>query len=142
MNSINRGGAQPIDGFLYNIKQDIESLKESLGKEWEQDHREFPDQPWTLEWLTKLQNSSFEMKRMHLSAIVPRKDLMTWVSGKYVFAEELSSRVSEARENISETTIIDPLVVLADTNELVDGYMRYTLLQEMGAKEVLVYVMS
>ena len=65
---------------------------------------------------------------------------MHWETESYSFKKELGSRVSEARDRLNTIRTFEPLVVLKDGVELIDGYMRYTFLTESGEKDVYAYI--
>jgi hypothetical protein len=133
-----------IGKFVYKALEDPAEIRSHLLKELraelEQDQREHPDQLWTPEWLEILDTHSFVLKRVNLSDIKPREDLMGWETPDYSFISELRDRVAESKEEILQNPIIPPLVLLEETAELMDGHMRFTLLKESGETEAYAYV--
>jgi len=130
--------------FKYRVLEDPTDisihLRIELVAELEQDQREFPDQQWTPEWLNIIKTHQFELRQLDLDSICPRKDLMNWETDTYSFAKELKDRVDEARPFIGEDPFIEPLVVREGNLELIDGHMRYTILNEWGEAETYAYV--
>lgn len=135
-----------LGGVVYRVFESPEAaniyLERTLKEEWDQDHAEFPDQPWTVEWLKRLETATFELKEVSLGDIYPREDLMNHETDAYSFKEELASRVEEAGNLLENENGIEPLIVFNGSNELVDGYMRFTLLEKSGVRSVLVYILS
>ncbi len=71
-----------LGNFTYHIIRDKEKIKQFLlkwlGKEWQRDHEEFPDQPWTIEWLKLLHEGNFKLMTIDLEKINLREDLMDY----------------------------------------------------------------
>jgi hypothetical protein len=128
-----------LDGHTYHIAPDpAPYLRQWLRKEWLVDAREFPDQPWTREWLGDLTRLEFRLEVMAL--VRQRQDLMSYAVGDYRFADSLAERVAERIDAIQMGTSIMPLVVRAADGELMDGYTRFTALGELGAQRAFAYV--
>ena len=130
--------------FTYNVIEDESAIKPFLlkwiGKEWEADHAEFPDQLWTLEWMQSLPVMTFKVEIVEFEKIIPRKDLMEYQTGSYNFIEELNRRASEREESMLRGISIEPLLVRGDNMELMDGYTRYMVLRKHQQGEVYAYV--
>lgn len=133
-----------LGNFTYNIIRDQRDIKPFLlkwiGKEWEADHAEFPDQAWTLEWLNSLKHMSFQLEIVDLDEIVPRADLMSYKNDGYSFKDELKERADEREESMMRGISIEPLIINKKGSELMDGYTRYTVLKRKGEKQVYAYV--
>ena len=132
--------------FTYHVITDKSKLKPFLlkwiGGEWEIDRKEFPDQPWTFEWLNLLPHYNFKLKKVDLEIIQPRQDLMNYKTGSYSFIEELNVRADEMEESILQGSSLAPLLVKKENMELMDGYTRYTILKKYHQKWVYVYLGS
>ena len=132
--------------FTYHVITDKSKLKSFLlkwiGGEWEIDHKEFPDQSWTIEWLNLLPQYNFKLKKVDLETIQPRQDLMNYKKESYSFIEELKVRADEMEESILQGSSLGPLLVKKENMELMDGYTRYTILNKYQQKRVYVYLSS
>ena len=130
--------------FTYHVLSDPRDIKnflvEWLEKEWSIDHEEFPDQVWTIEWLSKLPMMKFTLEVLELDAINPRPDLMGYCTDTYDFMKELQVRANEREESSLRGVSTEPLVVNWNGLELMDGYTRYTVLKKHSQKKVLAYV--
>src|SRR5581483_9378282 len=66
-----------LDGFTYHIASAPTAyLRQWLSAEWRVDAGEYPDQPWTREWLGDLARLQFRLDIVELAAVRPRQDLM------------------------------------------------------------------
>jgi hypothetical protein len=133
-----------LGNFTYNIIKDKKQVKlfllKWIGEEWRVDHKEFPGQLWTLEWMSALKNMSFRLEIINLGKINLRKDLMSYKKGGYSFKQELKERASEREESMLRGVSIEPLLINGNNFELMDGYTRYTVLKKYGEKEAYAYV--
>ena len=70
--------------FAYPIIKDKKQINISLldwiREEWEIDHKEFPDQQWTIEWLELLPKMNFKLEIVDLNKFNLRQDLMNYKS--------------------------------------------------------------
>ena len=114
-------------------------LDEFILSEWEQNRREFPDQPWTAEWIDQLDRRNFRLKKIPLDRIILRKDLMSYNTPQDCFARSLETRADEMQQSFSRGVSFEPLLVNGETTELMDGYTRYTVLKREGVSRVLAY---
>jgi len=131
-----------LDGITYNIlprKLIDPYIHEFIKNEWETDHREFPDQPWTIEWLNDLSVLKFRLKKIRLDTIIPRKDLMEYCTPADNFMESLQSRAEERELSCLRGISFEPLLINGIRNELMDGYTRYTVLKKNNHHLVYVY---
>jgi hypothetical protein len=132
--------------FTYHIIRDKTKIKPFLlnwlGKEWEQDNKEFPDQPWTIEWLNHLLNLQFKLIIIHLDKIILREDLMSYKRDEYNFLEELNLRADEMEQSILQGSSIGPLIIRNEGFELMDGYTRYMILKRHQQKRIYAYIGS
>ncbi|MCI0437712.1 MAG: hypothetical protein L0177_01095 [Chloroflexi bacterium] len=133
-----------LGDFTYNLIEDKAAIRPFLlkwiGREWEIDQREFPDQPWTKDWLDWLQRMDFEVAIVGLDEIKPREDLMAHRTESYDFMEELRARATEREESMLRGISIEPLLVRKDTMELMDGYTRYMVLKNHRQQRVYAYL--
>ncbi|MHA2473956.1 MAG: hypothetical protein ACXAES_12060 [Promethearchaeota archaeon] len=130
--------------FTYHILPNMDNinhfLQTWLRKEWETDHSEDPDQPWTLEWLDLLSLMKFELKKINRDSVNLRKDLMDYKTETYNFQNELNDRVADMEESILRGSSIEPLIVNGENMELMDGYTRYKILKKYDQERVYAYV--
>ncbi|REJ77245.1 MAG: hypothetical protein DWQ47_12685 [Acidobacteria bacterium] len=132
-----------LGDFTYNLLPEIQVrpfLIEWLIPEWDADRKEFPDQPWTAEWLELITYMNFTLEVLSLDVISLRPDLMAYRSDKMNFADSLAARANEREESLLRGVSTEPLVVNADGLELMDGYTRYEVFRRHNQKEVYAYV--
>jgi len=130
--------------FTYHIVGKKNQIKPFLlkwiEKEWQIDHKEFPDQPWTIEWLNLLPNMEFKLIVVDLEKINLHLDLMNYKTDSYIFLEELNLRVEEMEEYLLQGSSIGPLIVNNENMELMDGYTRYMILKKNQQKRTYAFV--
>ena len=130
--------------FTYNILKDKNVIKpflmKWLGREWERDHVEFPDQKWTLEWLEGLKLMKFQLEIVRIGNIIPRAELMSYEKDGYSFTKELNERADEREESMMKGVSLEPLIIKKEGFELMDGYTRYLALKRLNEKQVYAYV--
>jgi len=135
-----------LSGFTYNIIKDKKKIRpfllKWLGREWRIDHKERPDQIWTIKWLKDLRKMQFDLRIVDINKIKLRKDLMNYKKGRYIFRDELKDRCADRLESIQRGVSIEPLVVRKKDMQLMDGYSRFSVLKKLGAKKVYVYMGS
>ena len=128
--------------FTYHLLTDPLTIKTHLIKwilgEWESDHHEAPEEPWTLEWMNLLSKMEFALEVIRLDDIHPRADLMSVED----FQISLKERAEEREEAMLRGVSIEPLLVKRNGFELMDGYTRYTVLNRYQQKEVYAYMGS
>ena len=153
-----------LGDFTYNVLSDPLEIKTCLMKwimrEWEIDHREAPDEHWTVAWMDTLPKLEFALQVIHLDDIRPNADLMSVAE----FQTSLKERADEREEAMLRGVSIEPLLVhrtpeehrdynaalvhrtaalvRQDGFELMDGYTRYAVLNRYEQKEVYAYVGS
>ena len=135
-----------LGNFTYHVITGKSKLKPFLlkwiGGERDIDHKEFPEQPWTIEWLNLLSQYNFDLKKVDLETIQLRQDLMNYKADSYNFIEELKVRADEMEESILQGSSLGPLLVKEENMELMDGYARYTILKKHQQKRIYVYLGS
>ena len=134
---------QKLCGVTYNVlpqSQIMPFLMDWVMQEWKTDHGEFPDQPWTAEWLHLLPEMEFTQQTLSLADIVLRADLMNHKTPDYDFAAELGERVQEREVSFLRGVSCEPLVANGHGLELMDGYTRYMVFRKHKQEEVLAYV--
>ena len=132
-----------LGDFTYNVlpPSQIKSfLLEWVKREWEIDHEESPDQPWTVEWLDLLPRMEFQLETLPLDQIRPRTDLMNYKTEAEDFMASLIERAAEREESLLRGVSTEPLLVNRLGLELMDGYTRYIVLKKHNQREVLAYV--
>lgn len=128
--------------FTYHVVSRPATIKaylmEWIMREWDFDHKEAPEEKWTVEWMNVLPKMKFALKIIHLDTIQPRPDLMSVAE----FQSSLQERADEREESMLRGVSIEPLLVNRNSFELMDGYTRYTVLKRHEQKEVYAYVGS
>ncbi|HET6821994.1 MAG TPA: hypothetical protein VFH34_05055 [Anaerolineales bacterium] len=126
--------------FTYHVLFDPDQIKSYLMKwimqEWEFDHREAPEEHWTVAWMETLPKMEFALEVIRLDDIRPNTDLMS-VEG---FQSGLKERADEREESILRGISIEPLLVNRNGFELMDGYTRYTVLKRYNQANVYAYL--
>jgi hypothetical protein len=129
-----------LGDFTYHILSEPEEIKSYLMKwvmcEWENDHREAPDEHWTVAWMEALPNMEFVLEVIRLGDICPNSHLMSVAE----FQTSLKERADEREESILRGVSIEPLLVNRNGWELMDGYTRYTVLKRYEQNEIYAYV--
>ena len=124
----------------YNVLSNPADIKTYLMKwimrEWEIDHREAPDEHWTVAWMNILSRMEFSLDTIELKHIHPNPDLMSVAD----FIYDLEERADEREESMLRGVSIEPLLVNHEGFELMDGYTRYTVLKRYNQKDVHVYL--
>ena len=105
-------------------------------KEWESDHTEAPDEPWTVEWMVVFPKMEFSLEVIQLQDIHPNADLFDVEE----FQRELKERADDHEGSMLRGVSIEALLVNRNGLELMDGYTRYTVLKRHEQKEVYAYV--
>lgn len=105
-------------------------------REWEHDHKEGPDEHWTVEWMQIFPRMEFTLDIVPLEAIRPHPDLWSVEN----FQAELRERVKDREWSVLRGVSIEPLVVNGTNLQLMDGYTRFVLLKKYGQKYVYAYV--
>jgi len=135
-----------LDKFTYHVIGNKTKIKPFLlkwiGKEWQIDHNEFPDQQWTTKWLNLLPNMKFKLEVVDLDKINLHQDLMNYKTESYDFLEELNFRVEEMEISILQGSSIGPLIINKENLELMDGYTRYMILKKYQQKRAYAYMGS
>ena len=133
-----------LDKFTYHVIGNKTKIKPFLlkwiGKEWQIDHNEFPDQQWTTKWLNLLPNMKFKLEVVDLDKINLHQDLMNYKTESYDFLEELNFRVEEMEISILQGSSIGPLIINKENLELMDGYTRYMILKKYEQKRTYAYL--
>jgi hypothetical protein len=131
-----------LGDFTYHVLPDPSTIKDYVMKwimsEWEFDHREAPDEEWTVEWMNTLPDMEFALEIIELDSIHPRPDLMSVED----FQISLKERADEREESILRGISIEPLLINRNGFELMDGYTRYVVLNRYRQTEVYAYVGS
>lgn len=129
-----------LGNFTYHVLSDPGEIKTYLMKwimrEWESDHREAPDEHWTVEWMETLPNLEFQLQVIRLGAVCLNRDLMSVAK----FQTSLQERADEREEAVLRGVSIEPLLIHRDGFELMDGYTRYTVLKRYAQEQVYAYV--
>jgi hypothetical protein len=129
-----------LGDFTYHILSDPGEIKSYLMRwimrEWEIDHREAPNEHWTVAWMEALPKMEFASQIIRLDDICPNADLWSVED----FQTSLKERADEREESILRGISIEPLLVNRDGFELMDGYTRYAVLKRYEQKEVYAYM--
>jgi len=129
-----------LGDFTYHVLSDPSEIKSYLMKwimrEWESDHREAPEEHWTVSWMESLPKMEFVLDVIRLDDICPNPDLMSVED----FQRSLKERADEREESILRGISIEPLLVNRESFELMDGYTRYIVLKRFEQDEVYAYL--
>jgi hypothetical protein len=129
-----------LGDFTYHILTDPPEIKDYLMKwimqEWESDHKQAPDEHWTVAWMNALPAMDFTLEIVNLKDIHPNADLMSVED----FQRSLKERADEREESILRGISIEPLLINQKSFELMDGYTRYTVLERYKQQEVYAYI--
>ncbi len=129
-----------LGDFTYNVLPDPVEIKSYLLKwimnEWEFDHREAPEEHWTVAWMEALPGMEFTLQAIPLGDICPNAKL--WSVAE--FQTGLQERADERELSMLRGVSIEPLLVNRNGFELMDGYTRYTVLHRYKQTEVYAYV--
>jgi hypothetical protein len=131
-----------LGDFTYHILTDPEHIKAYLMiwimREWELDHKEAPNEQWTVEWMNALPVMKFSLEILDPGEIHPHPDLMSTEA----FIASLQERADEREESMLRGVSIEPLLINRDGFQLMDGYTRYSVLKKYNQSEVYAYVGS
>jgi hypothetical protein len=132
-----------LDGLTYHILGKgmiTRYLNEFILKEWQADHEDHPDQPWTVAWMSALEKLKFSLQRVPMDGISLRQDLMCYQTPEYNFQESLNRRVAEREESYFRGVSFEPLLIDGRNMQLMDGYSRYQVLLKHNHSIVYAYV--
>ena len=131
---------RPLGDFTYHVLTNPDHIKAFVMiwvmREWESDHKESPNEHWTVEWMDVLPKMQFSLEVIDPGEIRPHPDLMSVPE----FLTSLDERAAEREESILRGISIEPLLVRRDGLQLMDGYTRYTVLRKYNQREVYVYM--
>ena len=131
---------RPLGDFTYHVLTNPDHIKTFVMiwvmREWESDHKEAPNEHWTVEWMDVLPKMQFSLEVIDPGEIRPHPDLMSVPE----FLTSLDERAAEREESILRGISIEPLLVRRDGLQLMDGYTRYTVLRKYNQREVYVYM--
>ena len=129
-----------LGDFTYNMVTDPDQIKAYvmvwIMKEWEHDHKEAPNEHWTVEWMNVLPGMKFSLEVLDLGEIRPHPDLMSVEE----FLTSLQERADDREESMLRGVSIEPLLVNRDGFQLMDGYARYSVLKKYLQTHVYAYV--
>ena len=129
-----------LGDFTYHVLTNPDHIKAFVMiwvmREWESDHKESPNEHWTVEWMDVLPKMQFSLEVIDPGEIRPHPDLMSVPE----FITSLDERATEREESILRGISIEPLLVRRDGLQLMDGYTRYTVLRKYIQREVYVYM--
>jgi hypothetical protein len=129
-----------LGSFTFHILFEPDAIKEYLMhwimREWETDHKEAPEEHWTVDWMNSLPKMKFSLEIIELKDIVPNAVLMSVEE----FQTDLKERADEREEAMLRGVSTEPLLVNGKNFELMDGYTRYTVLKRYKQKVVYAYL--
>jgi hypothetical protein len=129
-----------LGDFTYHVLTDPDQIKAYvmvwIMREWELDHKESPNEHWTVEWMNALPGMKFSLEVVDPGEIRPHPDLMSTEE----FIASLQERVDDREESMLRGASIEPLLINRDGFQLMDGYTRYTVLKKYNQSEVYAYV--
>ena len=131
-----------LGDFTYHVLTDPDHIKAYvmiwIMREWEMDHKEAPNEHWTVEWMTALPTMKFSLVVIDPGEIHPHPDLMS-TDG---FIASLQERANEREDSMLRGVSVEPLLVNQEGFQLMDGYTRYSVLKKYNQSEVYAYVGS
>ncbi|HEU0297507.1 MAG TPA: hypothetical protein VFR47_32495 [Anaerolineales bacterium] len=129
-----------LGDFTYHVLTDPDHIKAYvmvwIMREWELDHKEAPNEHWTVEWMDALPTMKFSLEVVDPGEIHPHPDLISTEE----FLTSLQERADEREESMLRGVSIEPLLINRDGFQLMDGYTRYTVLKKYNQREVYAYV--
>ena len=129
-----------LGDFTYHVLADPDHIKAYvmiwIMREWELDHKNAPNEHWTVEWMNVLPRMKFSLEFLDPGEIHPHPDLM---SGEE-FLTSLQERANSLEESMLRGVSIEPLLVNREGFQLMDGYTRYTVLKKYNQSAVYAYV--
>jgi len=133
-----------LGNFTYHVLTEPVMIRSVLTRwilpEIQMDHQEDPGQPWTVEWLERAPLLAFKLAAIPLALIQPRADLMSYETPTYCFRRSLHRRADEREQAMLRGVSIEPLCVMKEGYELMDGYTRYSVLKRYAQELVYAYV--
>jgi len=136
-----------LEGISYWVIDDPEGIwafiSTEVMKEWEDDIRSNPTDPAAGAWLATLPKRRWHLEMVRTSEVTLDQQAMNFVNSKtgYNFAERLAQRRKGLREELERwSRVIWPIIVRGEDMQVLDGYCRYTTLQEMGIQRIYAYV--
>lgn len=127
-----------LEGISYWVIEDSEAIYDFINTEirteWEIDARNQNHAPEDNQWLGTLSNRRCQLEVMKLSQIKLNLEILNSVDQKtdYVFSKSLQRRSPELQQSIERGgVVLSPLIVKREDYQLLDGYCRYTTLNQM-----------
>jgi hypothetical protein len=129
-----------LGDFTYHVLADPDHIKAYvmiwIMREWELDHKNAPDEHWTVEWMNILPGMKFSLEVLDPGEIHPHPDLMSTEG----FIAALQERADEREESMLRGVSIEPLLINREGFQLMDGYTRYSVLKKYNQSQVYAYV--
>src|SRR5262245_53339147 len=89
-----------LGDFTYHVLSDPDNIKAYvmiwIMREWESDHKQAPDEHWTVEWMNVLPKMQFSLEVIDPGEIHPHPDLMSVDA----FLKSLEERANEREESM------------------------------------------
>jgi hypothetical protein len=138
-----------LEGISYWVIEDSEAIRDyidtEIRKEWEYDVKHTPNDPAGGSWLATLSKRDWRLEILKTNEISLDKEMMMYVDSKtgYNFAERLAQRRRELREGLQLwRRVIWPIIVRKEDMQVLDGYCRFTTLEELGVQRIYAYMGS
>jgi hypothetical protein len=133
-----------LDGITYWVIEDPDEIHEFINtqirKEWTQDAKDEGRDPQDDAWLQALSKRKWRLEILELDDIKPNPYEFIPVTG-YNFEERLAKRGQRLREAVQTYgSVIWPVVIRGEDMQLVDGYCRFTTLEELNVPRIYAYV--
>ncbi len=136
-----------LEGISYWIIEDPEAIRDyvntEIRKEWEHDVKSIPNDPASGAWLATLSKRNWRLEILKTSEVSLDQRMMAYVDSKtgYDFVERLAQRRLDLRKGLELWgRVIWPIIVRREDMQVLDGYCRFTTLEEMGVQRVYVYL--
>src|SRR6185436_8090947 len=110
-----------LGDFTYHVLTDPDHIKAYvmiwIMREWELDHKEAPNEHWTVEWMTALPAMKFSLVVIDPGEVHPHPDLMS-TDG---FIASLQERANQREDSMLRGVSVEPLLVSHEGFQLMDG---------------------
>lgn len=139
-----------LHGISYWVIEDPDGIRDFINteirKEWDYDVRSLPeDDPAAGKWLQQLPKRTWALEILETAKLTLDKHMMKFVDPRtgYNFPEHLAKRRQQMRHAIENYGIVIwPIVVRKEDMQVLDGYCRFTTLQEMNVPRTYAYMGS
>lgn len=140
---------QRLEGITYWVIEDPDGIYDFINtqvrKEWEEDVRREGRETKVDVWLATLPKRRWQLEKVQTEHVKLDQNIMNFLDSQrgYSVAENLAKRIRELHGAIqSFGIVIWPIIIRKESMQIVDGYCRYSVLKEMGIRNLYAYVGS